>query len=800
MNIYQIVLNNTGNWADFSVYILGGRVENLKFGFNGSIYRVAGTFTAYIKGGVVANIMDYGNSAYTLAGYTHLQECTRNLVFDGFRGTTTYYHLDIGNTAENVKASNGLDNLSFINGSSVNFTNHAVHMRSKIGSYVYFDSTSSLQEGSKGIAGSFVANDTYLSTPLNLRAFGAEEKYVWANHLWSSVYEITLTSSLGALTPIIIEAAVGQSVFLPNDWVHEIVTDDNGQEMGFYGWSYGGVFYHAGDRIETPENGFTAEAVWVPAVFVDPTFEGISIGSSTAPYTNPGDAYLALETVWASYPDASGGIVHLMQDTTWDVMAEGGVFTWTSNASGKYQPNLQAASKPVVFHGETDATVLKLWDSQETKTVFYFSFKGDVGFDGLTLNMDSKQSTRFTPTRDIYFGPNYSRDSSGQTLGMESNIAALPSVTYKIYGGSWAFLYCGQNTLGNSHTMYIGGSASLATVSLNNIHSQSTDIIHIQGGSISKLYLAPVDGMNDKSGPGGINIGKSVIGTLKVIISGGTIDTLYDNYGVNTNALTRTVRFCEDLNRILIFDGYIGSIAFDHLTAYLTVDGNPVYYANGLDALILKNRSAVTSRNSKSIYLKANSTALFQIDATSSFMGGSIYGIAKETIANDENATLLAPISGSYVAWNGEVHNQGMMITLGAQIRTESPYGIRFGYEADVELIETITDQAVIRKGALIIPTTLLGENELTRGLANVLDVECTVALSESTPDRYTIMLVDSRVNSDETWLTRWKDVSFTSCTYVVLADGSVIYSSYIDRSIQQVVDALNGSYTLPPV
>ncbi|HAZ18855.1 MAG TPA: hypothetical protein DCY75_01615, partial [Clostridiales bacterium] len=158
VNIYQIVLNNTGNWADFSVYILGGRVENLKFGFNGSIYRVAGTFTAYIKGGVVANIMDYGNSAYTLAGYTHLQECTRNLVFDGFRGTTTYYHLDIGNTAENVKASNGLDNLSFINGSSVNFTNHAVHMRSKIGSYVYFDSTSSLQEGSKGIAGSFVAN------------------------------------------------------------------------------------------------------------------------------------------------------------------------------------------------------------------------------------------------------------------------------------------------------------------------------------------------------------------------------------------------------------------------------------------------------------------------------------------------------------------------------------------------------------------------------------------------------------------------------------------------------------------
>ncbi|HBE13435.1 MAG TPA: hypothetical protein DCY74_04630, partial [Clostridiales bacterium] len=59
---------------------------------------------------------------------------------------------------------------------------------------------------------------------------------------------------------------------------------------------------------------------------------------------------------------------------------------------------------------------------------------------------------------------------------------------------------------------------------------------------------------------------------------------------------------------------------------------------------------------------------------------------------------------------------------------------------------------------------------------------------------------LDSRVNSDETWLTRWKDVSFTSCTYVVLADGSVIYSSYIDRSIQQVVDALNGSYTLPPV
>ncbi len=50
----------------------------------------------------------------------------------------------------------------------------------------------------------------------------------------------------------------------------------------------------------------------------------------------------------------------------------------------------------------------------------------------------------------------------------------------------------------------------------------------------------------------------------------------------------------------------------------------------------------------------------------------------------------------------------------------------------------------------------------------DALDVECTVPFASDKLTQYTVVLVDN-MDSRENWLNIWKDVEFTSCSYIEL-------------------------------
>ncbi len=714
----------------------------------------------------------------------------RSLTFDGFSGSIAYSHKNIGLQGKLGNYPNGLDNISFINGSQVTFMGNDVFMKANPVATVTFDATSSLGVGSKNIVGihsDFSNNEQTTEIPVSF--YGKAIKLVWNGSTWNTaLYVKYLTGYAGVSLPDTL-TTLGSKVILPNDLRHTIVTDSNGIEVGFYGWMVHDKFYFAGETVYADANGLTATAVWVPVLTVDANYAGgDGNGTLAKPYTTAEDAYLGLESIWEAYPAYEAGIVNFATDYVWDAMTPGGVFNYGSNtSSGTYQANLNAASKFILFQGASDTVKLTFADLKTDKTLYYFSFDSPVGFDGISLEFIARPniSFRISQRYDLYFGPNYSNGSL--TIGLEVLYNRTGSVMNTwLYGGRWGFVYCGSGNASLTQNVFFGTGLSNPSTSLlviNNSPVKSVDNVIISSGTVSTLQIGAIDSMN-------VAGGKAVSGEIHVTIRGGIIPEIKDfNKELDQNNTTRINKYCENLVRTLVFDGFSGTTKYSHLATYMTVDQVRQYYGNGLDNLSFINGSNVTFTGS-AIAMKANLNGVVYIESGSS-VTGTINGIVADT-ANETVVAATSLAAGTNI-WNGTAwsNTSNVGVALGAQIRVEAPYGIRFGFEGNKNAMSAMLGSKVTASGVLIIPTQML-TGQLSISTANVLNIANEYALSANQPDIFTGVLTDDPTStaSSESWLTAWKDVPFTARAYFTLEDGTTVYTDTIARSIQDVWNA----------
>ncbi|HAZ18616.1 MAG TPA: hypothetical protein DCY75_00395, partial [Clostridiales bacterium] len=90
----------------------------------------------------------------------------------------------------------------------------------------------------------------------------------------------------------------------------------------------------------------------------------------------------------------------------------------------------------------------------------------------------------------------------------------------------------------------------------------------------------------------------------------------------------------ENLVRTLVFDGYIGSVNYDHLAVN--------FNANGLDNLSFINGSTVIFTG-KNIVMKANSNGIAYQDDFSSFSGVFIQGITSNYSSGEKLGAAITP-------------------------------------------------------------------------------------------------------------------------------------------------------------
>ena len=352
----------------------------------------------------------------------------------------------------------------------------------------------------------------------------------------------------------------------------------------------------------------------------------------------------------------------------------------------------------------------------------------------------------------------------------------------RIYGGAWDYFYLGSTSEVKTETYYVGTGESDLTVNLiaiNNIASRSKSFAYINSGTVTNLHVASIDNIDSTKNPNG----RIVRGSLTYVVKGGIINKILDyNRESDQNHATRTNPYCENLVRTLVFDGYIGSVGYDHLAVILN--------ANGLDNLSFINGANVTFTG-ENIVMKANANGIVYKDAGSSFVGVSIQGI-KSNYTSGESLGSTMTVASGFSVWNGDAwsNSENAGAVLGASIRTTAPYGIRFGFELNGETLGYMLGKSVSSVHFLIIPTELL-TGSLSVSTENVLDIPITSVLSATQPDVFTGVLTDDITSSSTEWLDVWKDIEFTARAYYVLEDGTIYYSATIARSIQNVWDAL---------
>jgi hypothetical protein len=401
------------------------------------------------------------------------------------------------------------------------------------------------------------------------------------------------------------------------------------------------------------------------------------------------------------------------------------------------------------------------------------------------------RGTRFVPRYDLYFGPNFSVSNTALTTGNPAQSVGIDSQSHtnanfigRVYGGIWDFFYLGSSSAARSETFYVGTGESDLTVNLiaiNNITSRSKSLAYIHSGTVTNLHVASIDNIDSTKNPNG----RVVTGSLTYVVKGGIINKILDyNRESDQNHATRTNPYCENLVRTLVFDGYIGSVGYDHLAVILN--------ANGLDNLSFINGANVTFTG-ENIVMKANANGIVYKDAGSSFVGVSIQGI-KSNYTSGESLGSTMTVASGFSVWNGDAwsNSENAGAVLGASIRTTAPYGIRFGFELNGETLGYMLGKSVSSVHFLIIPTELL-TGSLSVSTENVLDIPITSVLSATQPDVFTGVLTDDITSSSTEWLDVWKDIEFTARAYYVfvLEDGTIYYSATIARSIQNVWDAL---------
>ncbi len=490
--------------------------------------------------------------------------------------------------------------------------------------------------------------------------------------------------------------------------------------------------------------------------------------------------------------DVAGSIL-LLDDTT-VTPADGTNF----KNSGSSDVVLAALGVPVLFTAEDPDTLLVF----NTLARIQMLLLDSTLFDNISVAVATDYATdptlyvRVYPSKDFYFGPMVKTPvlgdgSTHDTWLLDGDNVALNSVDYKIYNGDFEYIMLGDSSstqakvvnlhFGNGTVDSKPYAKQLYTTGLSNVNSVIT--AQFRSGTVYDLRL----------GKASNKVGKIFSGDLIYrVYSGVSINQIVD---YTTNALGDK-DFFGNMARTLVFDGYVGSIKYVHGPADAAVNGDNGGIPNGLDAIAFLNGANVTfTENAVRVVSRSNGFGNVYVDETSSFGGLGIVGSYYDTdLQKQVNGSALEATSGTLYTW----HGSGWMTdiygkSLGAQVRVEAPYGIRFGFMGSTAALEAMVGQKVTEKGVLIIRSSLLA-GDLTLETENSLKIVANKAFSLTHPNLFTGVLVDTAdaSASSEAWLQEWKNVNFTARAYFTLADGSVIYTDTDTTTIQDVLNALN--------
>ncbi|HAZ19468.1 MAG TPA: hypothetical protein DCY75_04775, partial [Clostridiales bacterium] len=173
----------------------------------------------------------------------------------------------------------------------------------------------------------------------------------------------------------------------------------------------------------------------------------------------------------------------------------------------------------------------------------------------------------------------------------------------------------------------------------NNINSNNKNNIFIKGGNVTYLSLAY---------PGYARV---VTGSVTAVISGGKLNTLKDNQHTYS-----TAAHLVDATRTVIFDGYTGTVKYNHLnigdTSSTTGD-----YANAIDHYAFIHHAAVTLGTD--FYVKANGAGSVYVDEFSTIVYGNydILGLSNDysngetTINMPQSFTACLPFGFDGTRW-----------------------------------------------------------------------------------------------------------------------------------------------------
>ncbi len=813
--IAYTALGNTNNHpsAVWDYYQYSGNVKEFRFGVLSTANNIfRGTWNLHFYGNAKFTLKDW-NAAYagnvtdrkanqqTINLYfedcdaevtTNHQNTPHQATIATSKGATLgddYYNSSVSgaNTIYYYSATNpsGISSISLKN-SNVEFVN-PLYVRSGAGVSFSQDENSSYVGNIYATKDTFVKGEGNVYTPVEvtqvLSGMGVKgqaistcfngEKWVrtYAFNYETGYDSVKIDGSFGGFA--------GNRIVLSDALRGQVVTDA-GKELTFFGWNIDGKFYDAGDGYVLGESDATATAVWVPAIFVDPTYAGgNSDGSKAKPFVKVADAYAALKTLLAS-SDAVGGAVYLLSDAVMDAEPD------TSFAPVSNIPSLEDAGKPVLFTA-ANKTIKFTTDNESYSNTLHFL--GSVMFDNLTLRVKGTTFIRLTPAKDAYFGPNFAfeQPSGYRVVYLDGQNQNVEEVTYKIYNGTFSLVCFGSNftkTTYAKQNVYVGTGESTSAPTVSNLFANTIATfvnakVELRSGTVTNAIL-------------GTNYGNAAYSNAQpfgewiyVVYNGMNIGNIRDAYSDGANQIPATTTYCANLTRTLIFDGYKGNIAYNHFanTNETVVNGiNNVSFIGGAQVNFTTNDVVVTSG---SVY----------VEEGSSYTGKAIKGSCIHE--GNEVQVALTPANGLNT-WNSDKDHTWTTdvygAALGAQIRVEAPYGIRFGFNGSTTALEAMLGQAVAEKGVLIIRDSML-DGALTLDTENVLKIVANKAYSLTQSAVFTGVLVDTpdAGASSKAWLETWKDVDFTARAYFKLADGSVIYSNSDTNSIAAISASLVG-------
>ncbi len=799
LNLY--CFNNINSNNKNNIFIKGGNVTYLSLAYPGYARVVTGSVTAVISGGKLNTLKD---NQHTYSTAAHLVDATRTVIFDGYTGTVKYNHLNIGDTSSTTgDYANAIDHYAFIHHAAVTLGTDFYVKANGAGS-VYVDEFSTIVYGNYDILG--LSNDySNGETTINMpQSFTACLPFGFDGTRWITTYGIGFANSLPANPSLIYPRG---PFTLPDESGNIISGIAGTPDITFYGWKSGEMMYYAGDYVNVPQRGMVFTAVWAAVTYLDPNYAGgDSDGTEEKPYTCVNTALPAMKTFGENDSIFDYQAICFLDHYVWDMDDNTNeIYTYSSNATyTNYMAKPLSTLTGLLLMGETPETLLTF----QSPTVFYMQFLSELQFNHIQVKLDTYTTTRWHYSNEnLIFGPSFTNTATtSNTVGnrmwlVETSSQTTQSASARVYGGNWNYFYLGNGNSNLTCNIYFGSAISspaLTNVAINNMSSSCDTNLYIYSGTITYLCMASLS-----------TVARTQKGSLNYYIKGGTISNIRD-YSVTACEND----CCENLVKNLVFDGWTGQFTFGHQNVgprytteqpgktYWNYSGGYYYYygdyATGLSSVSFLNGSSVKI-NGSPIHMKAHPNAVVYMSEDSALQSGSLLFTG---VSNDftQGESLIASPTTIHprlsLIWDGYSWQYHFGEVLGAAIRVRTPYGIRFGFEADLTELAALTGKTVVSKGVLIIPQPLL-ESSLDVNSPYVLNVPVTKPLSSEHLNQFTGCLVDSLQNPGIDWLTTWANIKFVSRAYFTLSDGSKIYTETVTRSVQDIWDILDTSVVL---